>query len=208
MTRATATRKRSLMRLLLITWSERDFSQRQTHSVLTNVGRQDRLQRAVTTAADPRRTTYSERVLGRTGMVRSLGSGLSPSFLGVAIRLFEEVWYETRLIANHQGPILPDAHPATGIVNHPCPDIGVVAVEASRTSESLITIAAVGIRAGRFDEGLAVFSNSNVGSLAPEQRLADNGATAERLGFAIGRQQIFVLGKHLPENRQQSLVRQ
>src|SRR5215813_6553835 len=155
MTRATVTRKRSLMRLLLITWSERDFSRRQTCSVLTNVDRQDRVQRAlVTTAADPRRITYSERVLGRTGMVRSLGSGLS-SFLGVAIRLFKEVWYEPRLIANHQGPILPDAHPATGIVNHPCPDIGVVAVEASGTSESLINIAAVGIRAGRFDEGLA-----------------------------------------------------
>ena len=58
MTRATVTRKRSLMRLLLITWSKRDFLRRQTCLVLTNVGRQDRVQRAlVTTVAAPRRTS-------------------------------------------------------------------------------------------------------------------------------------------------------
>src|SRR5215471_18746843 len=35
MTRATVTRKPSLMRLLLITWNKRDFLRRQTHAVDT-----------------------------------------------------------------------------------------------------------------------------------------------------------------------------
>jgi hypothetical protein len=91
---------------------------------------------------------------------------------GDVIRLLEEVRYETGLIINHQGPILPDGHSATGIVNHPRPDIGVVAVEVAEAGKRLVDEAAVGVGAGRLRESLAVFDNADIGSLAPAGALA------------------------------------
>ena len=82
------------------------------------------------------------------------------------MQLLEEVRHETRLIADHQGPILPDAHAATGIVNHPRADIGVVTVEVAGAGERLVDETAIGIGAGRLGKGFAVFGNADVGPLA------------------------------------------